>query len=67
MVGVWPGVFPESSSLSFSYPHPLMKSYLTILLLGLPLLAAAQTDPGRHATVLDLTGAVGPTVDSPCK
>ena len=40
-----------------------MKCYLIILLLGLPLLAAAQAPPGRHATVLDLTGAVGPTLN----
>ena len=34
-----------------------------LLLLGLPFLASAQTTPGRHATVLDLTGAVGPSLN----
>ncbi len=41
----------------------MTKPYLTALLLGLPLLAAAQAAPGRHATVLDLTGAVGPSLN----
>ena len=35
-----------------------------LLTLGLPLAAAAQTAPaGRNATVFDLTGAVGPTLN----
>ena len=41
----------------------MTKPSLTILLLGLPLLAAAQAAPGRHATVLDLTGAAGPSLN----
>ncbi|MDJ0365031.1 hypothetical protein QMK33_07690 [Hymenobacter sp. H14-R3] len=40
-----------------------MCRYFLPLLLGLPLLAPAQTAPGRHATMLDLTGAAGPTLN----
>lgn len=41
----------------------MTKPCLTALLLSLPLLAAAQAAPGRHATVLDLTGAAGPSLN----
>lgn len=38
-------------------------SRFLFLVLGLPLLASAQTSPRRHATVVDLTGASGPTLN----
>lgn len=40
----------------------MLRTFL-FLLLGWPLLAPAQTAPSRHATVLDLTGAVGPSLN----
>ncbi len=42
-----------------------MKPLLLLPLLGLPLLAPAQTaPPARHATVLDLMAATGPTLNA---
>ena len=41
----------------------LMPRFLAASLFLLPLCATAQTPPARHATVFDLTGAVGPTLN----